>query len=301
MYDSWTSYPKIWNVGHPNVKELLKKEVVVEEKIDGSQFSFGIFDGELRCRSKNRQLVLDEPDGMFVKAVETVQSISHRLVDGWTYRAEYLQKPKHNGLAYDRVPVNHLIIFDVAIGLEDYAFALAKQHAATALGLESVPVLFRGMLTADMFGELLQKTSVLGGAPIEGVVIKCVGEFGVDSKPLLAKYVSPLFREIQRRAWTKSNPTQGDVLQQLETVCRSEARWLKAVQRARDNGTLTSSPKDIGALIRVVQEDMAEECVDIISRDLLKWAMPKLKRASIRGLPEWYKEQLMKQQFGGES
>lgn len=37
------SYPKIYNMGHAAIAELLLGEVTVEEKVDGSQISFGIF------------------------------------------------------------------------------------------------------------------------------------------------------------------------------------------------------------------------------------------------------------------
>jgi len=56
--DSWHSYPKVWNLGHPNIAMLFEEDVTVEEKIDGSQFSFGIFHGELKCRSRGQQLMV---------------------------------------------------------------------------------------------------------------------------------------------------------------------------------------------------------------------------------------------------
>ena len=37
------------------------------------------------------------------------------LAPGVTYYGEYLQKPKHNTLCYDRVPKDNIIIFDVPI------------------------------------------------------------------------------------------------------------------------------------------------------------------------------------------
>ena len=68
--DSWHSYPKVWNLGHPSVDEIFKDDVIVEEKVDGSQFSFGRFqyeDGEtrLRIRSKGCEMILDAPQKMF--------------------------------------------------------------------------------------------------------------------------------------------------------------------------------------------------------------------------------------------
>ena len=39
---SWHSYPKVYAIGHAYLGALFDGEVVVTEKVDGSQFSFGI-------------------------------------------------------------------------------------------------------------------------------------------------------------------------------------------------------------------------------------------------------------------
>jgi hypothetical protein len=45
--------PKIYRLGDRHTLGILEGSVVVEEKYDGSQFSFGIDDGgELTCRTK---------------------------------------------------------------------------------------------------------------------------------------------------------------------------------------------------------------------------------------------------------
>jgi hypothetical protein len=51
--NSWHSYPSIYNLGHRALQDLLTVSVNVEEKVDGSQFSFGITEeGEIKLRSK---------------------------------------------------------------------------------------------------------------------------------------------------------------------------------------------------------------------------------------------------------
>src|SRR5690349_12116226 len=112
------SYPNIYALGHRAIKELLNTPVVVQEKVDGSQFSMCIQCGVLTCRSKGQELVIDASEKMFLKAVETAKALDLR--DGWVYRCEYLQSPKHNTLAYERIPTNYLIVFDVMTGLETY-------------------------------------------------------------------------------------------------------------------------------------------------------------------------------------
>lgn len=96
---SWHSYPKLYAMGHRAIAEILLDDVLVQEKVDGSQFSFGKFpiqvgdNGEiidvgyeLKVRSKGATFPVDAPEKMFSKAVETVKSIQHLLKPGWTYR-----------------------------------------------------------------------------------------------------------------------------------------------------------------------------------------------------------------------
>ena len=86
--DSWHTYPSVFALGHKAIAELLLDPVLIEEKIDGSQFSWGLFEDGLRCRSKGATLNILAPDAMFKRAVEVVQALP--LHEGWTYRAEYV-------------------------------------------------------------------------------------------------------------------------------------------------------------------------------------------------------------------
>lgn len=104
FFASWSSYPSIFALGHRAIAELTNFPVHVQEKVDGSQFSFGVFDGEIRVRSKGAEMYPEAPEKMFQKAVDTVKALQDILIDGFTYRGEYLAKPRHNTLAYDRTP-----------------------------------------------------------------------------------------------------------------------------------------------------------------------------------------------------
>lgn len=299
---SWHSYPKIYNVGHAALSQLFDDYVLIEEKIDGSQFSFGIFDGELKCRSKGQQLVVDDPEGMFVKAVDAVKLVRHKLINGWTYRAEYLQKPKHNTLAYDRIPNNHLMIFDINSEEEVYLGYDEKRHFADQLGFECVPLIFDLLAKPKLedLNNLLNKDSVLGGQKIEGFVIKNYAKFGPDKKALMGKYVSEAFKEIHKVDWRDRNPSKADVIEVIGQSLRTPARWQKAVQHIRERGLLTDSPKDIAMLLKEVQVDILKESEAEIKGQLWKHAWPIISRSVIRGLPEWYKQQLLEKQMGVE-
>lgn len=58
-----------------------------------------------------------------------------------------------------------------------------------------------------------------------------------------------------------------------------------------------TSPRDIGPLLMEVAVDIEKECKDEILASLWSWAWPHLRRRVAHGLPEWYKERLLEQQF----
>ena len=296
MTTSYHSYPKVFSLGHAAVRELFDGPVIVQEKIDGSQISFYRCNGELKCRSKGAEIIPDAPEKMFAKAIETVKGLD--LLDGWTYRGEYLQKPHHNALAYDRVPNGNIILFDINNGEESYVSHENVATEAARLGLEVVPTLFVGTITSpDQLLAHLETVSILGGQKIEGVVIKNYMKFGEDKKVLMGKYVSEAYKEVHDKAWKAANPSKSDVVQSVIAGLRTPARWAKAVQHLRDAGVLTESPTDIGALIKETQRDTEEECLDQIKDLLWRWAKPQILRGVAGGLPQWYKEELLKKQF----
>ena len=290
------SYPKVYNFGHRAIEKLLYDSVLVQEKIDGSQISFALLDGEVVIRSKGKHMINDAPEKMFGPGVESILGRSHLLKPGYIYRGEYLNKPKHNVLAYDRVPDGFIIIYDVETTPSNYIGPLGIDEEAFHIGLESVPTFEIGKI--DSAGEIrkfLEKDSCLGGVKVEGVVAKSATIFGIDGKALMGKHVSEAFRE--KHGSKKYKHTGKDRIQSLVEEYRTEARWQKAVQFLREEGTLLEEPKDIGPLIKRVSLDVLEECREEIQEKLFKWAWKQIARGLTAGLPEWYKNQLMEKQF----
>lgn len=300
IFSSWHSYPKLYALGHANLAGILDNEVLVEEKIDGSQFSWGIFNGELRCKSKGAIINILAPEKMFIPAVETVKRLQteEKLKEGWTYRAEYLKVPKHNALAYDRIPAHHLIGFDINTGQEKYLTYEEKVEEFGKLSLETVPILHKGKIGGyEIFRGLLEITSILGGQKIEGVVIKNYLRFGKDGKALMGKFVSEAFKEIRSSAWKESNPGQGDIIENLISKFKTPARWAKSVQHLKEKGEVKEAPEDISALIKEINIDTLSECKDEIKEILFEWAWSKVSRGITSGFPQWYKEELAKKAF----
>lgn len=283
-----SSYPSIYTVGHRELAKLFDGPVVIEEKVDGSQFSMARMGGELVCRSKGTQIYQGAVPKLFNEAVATAESL--KLVDGWVYRGEYLQKPRHNTLLYGRTPIKNVILFDVMIGPEIYLDPESKAAEAARLGLECVPTFYYGPVDSFQNCEqFMQKESVLGGCLIEGFVVKNYSQFGSDKKILVGKYVSEAFKEKHRGEWKNTNPGTKDVVQDLISQLKTEARWRKAVQHLRDEGKLTDDPRDIGPLLKELQTDLEKEELDYITQRLLSHFLPQIKRGVCSGFPEFYK------------
>lgn len=293
------SYNEIFHVAHKIVQVMWEEPIEIQEKIDGSQISFMLNEeGELLMRSKGQQLHEGSPNSkMFNEAIASIKERADLLVPGHIWRGEYLRVPKHNSLKYERIPKGHIVIFDIETSLGEYATQQERDLAVALLGYESVPVLFQGLWDKNLadLKEFFETDSFLGGQKIEGIVAKCYTKF-LNGKPLMSKLVSEAFKETHATEWKQSNPSKGDIIDQLIQQLRTDARWLKAVQHLRDNGELTNSPRDIGPLLKEINEDVKKEEEDAIKEALFKWAFPQIGRGIIKGFPEFYKEKLLEEE-----
>jgi len=277
------SYPKVLAIGHRYIQDIFEGTYHAEEKLDGSQISFGNICGELYMRSKGAEIVIDNPEGMFSRAVESVRNIFHLLSPDWIYRGEYLQKPKHNTLCYNRIPDNHIIIFDIETMPENHLPYDMKALEAERIGLECAPSI-----------------SCLGGVNMEGIVIKNYDRITRNGKFMAGKFVSEAFKESHSKEWKAEHPSKGDIIQQIVDTLKTDARYHKAIQHLRENGTLDRTPKDIGSLIKVVHDDIQTEEAEFIKQKLYEYAIKKIKRGVCGGLPEWYKEHLIKESYNDQ-
>lgn len=300
-------YGKIWNLGHAELEDLFSDPVTAQEKVDGSQISFGRSDDSgpgLMIRSKGVEIYSDAlggavgQPGMFERAIDAIVQRREALRPNTVYRGEYLQKPKHNTLAYDRVPKGNVILFDVEVSEARFLRYDDLYREAATLNFEAVPLI--GPNTGwnfELMQTMLETTSVLGGQKIEGIVFKNYERFNRFGHVLMGKHVSEAFKETHTTDWKTREPGHGDVIQQLGDSLRTDARWAKAVQHLEERGELQHAPQDIGPLMRELREDLMLEEEDAIAKQLMTWAFPKIMRIATGGFPEWYKERLAAEQF----
>jgi hypothetical protein len=299
------SYTKIFVLGEAHTESVFKGDVSLQEKVDGSQFPFGINErGEMVFRSKNKVMDFEFYDQMFGAAVDHLKTIKDKLEknvkpDTYFY-CEYLRAPKHHTLSYDRHPTNHLMLFDVITGGR-WINPDQLDMWAEILDVDAVPRLHYGPADLNTLTELLKQDSYLGGEQIEGVVIKNyyqLQELGSKVIPTFAKYVRPQFKE--RLSKNPEFKRGKDVITDFVDSFRTEARWHKAVQHLEESGELERHMKDLPRLIAAVHQDVIEEEETAIKDFLYSHFIRRINATAIKGLPEWYKGWLM-ESLGGEA
>jgi hypothetical protein len=298
-----SSYSSPFNLGHKALESFFDGgSIYIQEKVDGSQASVSVAEsGELLARSRNQILGVNN-GGMFAALIESANNYKHLLTPNYIYRGEYLSSRKHNAIAYSRIPKNHFIIYDIDKGDQDYILPDSDewQQEFARLGdhLEYVPLL--AVVTerdTNYFNSLTTRESVLGGCQIEGVVLKNYRQFANDKKVLMAKLVRADFKEINKKNWGEQNPAKASFIDTLVATYGTPQRWRKAYQHLLEQGLLQQAPQDIPLLIKEVTADTLAECEDEIKDALFAYFWKNnLSRGINRGLAEWYKDLLSKEQ-----
>ncbi len=291
-------YGKVWHVGHRAVKEIFDAPVYIQEKVDGSQFSFGNLGDGVLMRSKSVEVFHADDNRMFAAAADYVSGLA--LPVGVIFRGEVLSKPKHNALTYGRVPRHNVILFDVqrmdASDEVDPIDDLARW--GDSLDLEAVEFLdHRLIASSEMLSVYLDADSALGGTKVEGVVCKRYDAWDQYGSPLRAKFVSEAFKETHSKEWKGANPNTNDIIANIVAMYRTDARWEKSVQHLREAGMLDGSPRDIGPLLKAIHQDVIAECKEEIAEMCFRELWRKgIGRGITAGAAEWYKQKLLESQ-----
>src|SRR5262249_32070052 len=117
------SYESPLHLGVPATNNIFEGTCYVQEKVDGSQISFCVIPdpihpgmpGKLHIRSKGGALDLAAPGKLFAPAVATIVGLYERgyLFTKYIYRGESIAAPRHNVLAYKRIPHGGVILYDI--------------------------------------------------------------------------------------------------------------------------------------------------------------------------------------------
>lgn len=282
--------------------------VEITEKVDGSQMAFGFLDGEMCVRSRGAVIYPDNVQSLFAPAMNYLFQIDQDIAAEFpnhVFYGETLAKPKHNTITYGRVPRGFIMLFGMRKPDGSFATRSELADAADSLGLDVAPLIFSGPAAeakALVEGtDLMTRTSYYGNSRIEGFIVR-----NLDVRPVLAgreraflavKYVSDAFKELNKATWTKENTGKGRLETFLEEFA-APARWLKALQRAEEQGTLTNTAHDIGPLLKSIQGDVLREEEAYIKQRLFDIFKCDIARKSTHGFPEWLKARMLAKETG---
>lgn len=261
--------------------DLSKCEIT--EKIDGSQISWELIDGQLTVYGKNTQIYpSDQPvQKVYKSAVTHLISIKEILLPNFVYYGEALATPRHNAIKYDRIPENHIMLWagHDKIANEWLPVPSLTYHAINQLKVEP-PYEING-----------NNLSILGGDVIEGVVYSFISPDGQTITKF--KAVSPEFKEVKAALKDRKRDMKGcktDIWAEFKARFKTQARWDKAIQHLRDDGKLTNTESDIGSLFKEVMQDIINEESFAIQEFFNKTFRKELLKGATDGLADYYKQ-----------
>ncbi len=297
------TYPKVHHLGDPMLDGILDGKIIVEEKIDGSQFriKWDADHQQVECASRRVEFKDNGVEGSFKKIVDHIEDVFKNLKwDKTTYLwGEYLGGVKQNSLVYERVPKNNLMIFDGFREKDGWFNHEMKEEVAKQLDVECVAQIWDGDgkdFTSKTIDQILKKYSALGPVIPEGIVVKNYGKYFDAGKYswmegwwMVGKFVRKEFQELNKA----SHLGDRDKLANIKATYNNEARWNKAVQKLKDEGKLEHNMRDMAFLIREVMTDVTDECSQDIKDRLFKIYGRDIVKSSTRGLAEFYNKKLL--------
>lgn len=290
-----SAFPKIWALGSKWAQGIFDTEVEITEKLDGSQIGFSTATGQLVIRSKGAVIDQDDPQKLFKPAVNHIISVHNALRSNLVYYGEAICSHKHNTLTYTYVPLNFIALFAI-YDLDNHKWLTypEMQKESFRLSVDCVPLLYAGATNGDIAKSFIGKESYLGGPIAEGIVVKAFKDIeiaGVMYPIHSAKYVTEAFKEKHsHNATFKSGKSNAEeFFEQFNT----EARFRKAVQKLQEAGDCAEDPRDIGKLMKLLNQDLEEECIDDIKEGLWAIYRKEFLKTATKGFPEWYKASLL--------
>lgn len=302
---TFKKYSEIENL-HRAPAVLDEPEVVVTEKIHGTNVRFGWVEKRFRVGGRNEEFDLEASapsTGMgFVgwiretdlprKVEELAEQLGSEVILYGEWHGQGIQK----GVQY--VDGKDFRVFDVRID-DDLAGWDEVVRIAEAVGLKTVPLLYRGAPSRELFDELRVKPSTVAhengvGSEenlTEGVVIKpTTMKRDECGSWVMAKHKNPRWEE---RKSLKENKPQPDIpsgAQEFVEEFFTPERLEHVLTALRESGVDVMASSTIGPAIRGMYEDVVKESKEEFSTlpDDVKKAIGKLHSSRTKKLLDDY-------------
>ena len=251
----WKKYIKIKALGTLETEGIFDGKVVVQEKVDGANFSFFVEDNKLTFASRNMVMVDKKNAGNWKAMLPVTEAFNQhkdKFNPNYLYVGESTQK---HTISYDLIP--GFIGYDIwNEETESFLYWKDSKVIFESLGLEFIHVHFERDGSEIIMEELEEciKDSAYKEGESEGVVIKNY------NKQIFAKIVTDDFKEQNRAVFKGTNqpPKEGNSTISIASTYSTDARIEKIIHKLVDEGTVLDMSM-IPILFNAVSEDIFEE------------------------------------------
>ena len=166
-------WPKIQNLGEGPTKSLFGKDVVVEEKIDGSNISVMLDDDGIKACTRRGSVDLNKLPSSCRIGIAHLINIQHLLVHDFTYFFECRDEPDSHHTSYKCTPKNGLVLLDlINHNNREWVSSEKKRRAAKIFECdESYITTLKTPWSLHELAKFMEHDSMLGNN-MEGVVVK---------------------------------------------------------------------------------------------------------------------------------
>ena len=253
---------------------LIVKRVVVKEKIHGTNVRFGIVNGEFFMGGRNMLLPQAHIMGFEDKAVELASKLKAHNIDNMAFYGEWYGPGIQKHINYGNE--KRFVIFDVADiidGQKRFKEWNEVVDICSKLKLPTVPLLYMGPPSMDIFDKLLACTSKLAMSLDvkdedniqEGIVIVAdpiiINAFG---ERLIAKYKNQKFAETKSGTPRKPKVLSDDVKEFVEEFV-TQQRVEHVLSQLREGGHDIEQMSIMKHLIPAMIKDLQKEAADEIT------------------------------------
>ena len=256
--------------------------LVVQEKLDGSNASFTVDNGELQCFSRRKKLNEKETlNGFYGWVHENIQEDVFDFLEDYIIFGEWLVKHK---IQYKEECYKEFYVFDVYDKEEEAYLSLKNMHRiASYLELKTVKTLLiaepsyhLNILTPQDIQDLVGKSDMTVKPNTgEGIVIKYLD--GKSEHEDYYKIVSNEFKEFNRQKMKTEIKNNDSVADYAMTRARMEKMIFRAIEEGRlseDNIEL----ENFGPIIKEVGQDFVDDIMEEEKDNMLKIIENQIKK-----------------------
>ena len=256
--------------------------LVVQEKLDGSNASFTVDNGELQCFSRRKKLNEKETlNGFYGWVHENIQEDVFDFLEDYIIFGEWLVKHK---IQYKEECYKEFYVFDVYDKEEETYLSLKDMHGiASYLELKTVKTLLiaepshhLNILTPQDIQDLVGKSNMTVKPNTgEGIVIKYLD--GKSEHEDYYKIVSNEFKEFNRQKMKTEVKNNDSVADYAITRPRMEKMIFRAIEEGRlseDNMEL----ENFGLIMKEVGQDFVDDIMEEEKDNMLKIIEKQIKK-----------------------